>query len=51
MWARPKPGFEVEVADDGPEEVEVRFESRDHESRITAFWKGATPSHEVREGD
>lgn len=49
VWARPKAGFEAEVHDAGPDSVEVRFRSDDHESRIRAFFSGGVPDREVRE--
>lgn len=49
VWARPKAGFEAEVHDAGPEDVEVRFHSDDHESRVRAFYAGGVPDREVRE--
>ncbi len=48
VWARPNPGFTMEVKEDGPEEVEVRFESEAHETRIKAWWDGE-PRHRVEE--
>ena len=37
--ASPRPGFSVEVDDDGPEKVDVEFRREDHESRFTAGWE------------
>lgn len=49
LWARPEPGFEAEVHSDGPDTVEVRFESDRHESRVRAFFTDGAPDREVRE--
>jgi hypothetical protein len=37
--AVPKAGFSVEVEKSGPKEVEVKFESADHQSEFRARWK------------
>ena len=37
--AVPKAGFSVEVEKSGPKEVEVKFESADHQSEFRAGWK------------
>ena len=49
MWARPNDGFEVDVAEDGPDSVEVEFTSDEHRSRIRASYDGDEPSHRVEE--
>ena len=49
LWARPEPGFEAEVHTNGPDTVEVRFESDSHESRVRAFFTNGVPDREVRE--
>lgn len=49
VWARPNPGYNVRVENDGPWVVEVRFRSSHHRSRIWAFYKDGAPSHHVRE--
>lgn len=36
LWATPEAGFTVEIHRDGPDDVDVRFESESHESRIKA---------------
>ena len=48
LWATPKPGFRVERRDDGSGQVDVRFESDDHESRLRAWWEDG-PQAEVDE--
>lgn len=50
LWARPNPGFTMDVKEDGPEEVEVRFRSEAQETRIEAWWDGE-PRHRVEERD
>lgn len=47
LWATPKPGFRVESSG-GSDEVDVRFRSGDHESRLEAFWDNG-PQSEVEE--
>jgi hypothetical protein len=49
LWARPNDGFRVDVEEDGDEEVVVVFRSRDHRSRIRAFWANGTPRQQVVE--
>jgi hypothetical protein len=49
LWARPNDGFRVEVEEDGDNEVVVVFRSRDHRSRIRAFWANGTPRQQVVE--
>ena len=51
LWARPDSGFTVDVDKAGPAEVDVRFESDDHRSRVRAFWRDGAPAEEVREED
>ena len=51
LWARPESGFTVDVEKAGPDEVDVRFESDDHRSRVRAFWRNGVPAEEVREED
>ncbi|MGH8999613.1 MAG: hypothetical protein ACRDY7_09505, partial [Acidimicrobiia bacterium] len=50
-WARPDPGYEVKVADDGPTEVVVRFMDGRRRSVVRAFYRDGMPAHEVREND
>lgn len=38
--AAPAVGFTLEVQDDGPTRVRVRFRADDHESRLEAEWSG-----------
>lgn len=47
LWATPQPGFRVETHHTSPE-VDVRFESEDHESRLEAVWDNG-PRAEVEE--
>lgn len=49
LWARPNDGFRVNVAEDGPEAVDVIFRSRQHYSRIRALWADGAPRHQVVE--
>ena len=49
-WATPNPGFEVETgSSDGGAQVEVRFRSDTHESRLEAWCSGATVQGSVQE--
>lgn len=43
VGATPNSGFEVDVHDSGPDEVEVRFRSDDHESRLVTRWTAGAP--------
>lgn len=45
------PGFTAEVRADGPERVEVRWRSEDHESRITVDQEGGAPRVRPEEED
>ncbi|MGH9043073.1 MAG: hypothetical protein ACRDZ3_22905 [Acidimicrobiia bacterium] len=49
LWATPKPGFSVESSSGG-DDVDVRFRSDDHESRLKAFWDNG-PQSDVEERD
>lgn len=48
LSAAPEAGFTMEQEDHGPGDVEIRFRSDDHESRLRAWWDGG-PKAEVRE--
>jgi len=49
LWATPAPGFTVERSGSGDsEELEVRFRSDAHESRLRAYWDNG-PQAEVEE--
>jgi hypothetical protein len=49
LWATPAPGFRAERHDgDGEGDVDVRFRSDTHESRLRAFWDNG-PRAEVEE--
>lgn len=48
-YASPSSGFASEVESGGPVEVEVRFRSSDHESRIRVECVGGTPDGRVEE--
>ena len=47
LWATPKPGFEVDSSG-STDQVDVRFRSDSHESRLRAFWENG-PQAEVEE--
>ena len=49
LWATPKPGFRLESSGDS-EEVDVRFSSESHESRLRASWDNG-PQAEVEENE
>jgi hypothetical protein len=49
LWATPKPGFRVDSSGSS-DQVDVRFRSDDHESRLNAFWDNG-PRSEVEERD
>lgn len=49
LWAQPQAGFQADVDDDGPGQVDVRFETDTHESRVRAFFRDGAPAQEVRE--
>lgn len=48
-YASPASGFTSEVESSGPVEVEVRFRSSDHESRIRVECVSGTPEGRVEE--
>jgi hypothetical protein len=48
--AVPRNGYSVELEQEGPTQVSVRFESDDHESRLDAYWSDG-PRDEVEERD
>jgi hypothetical protein len=49
LWATPRPGFRLESSGDS-EEVDVRFRSEAHESRLRAYWDNG-PQDETEEKD
>lgn len=49
--AAPAVGFTMEVIDDGPSEVEVRFRSDEHESRFEADWEAGELRVDIEEKD
>jgi hypothetical protein len=50
-YASPAAGFDSEVENAGPAEVEVRFRSSDHESRVRVECVNGSPSGRVEERD
>jgi hypothetical protein len=52
VGAAPNPGFSIEIKENGPDRVEVEFESEDHESRFRADeTSGGTPELRIEEDD
>jgi hypothetical protein len=49
LWARPNSGFDVEVRDDGPDRVFVRFRSDKARSWVSAYYQDGKPAQEVIE--
>lgn len=49
--AAPAVGFTMEVESVGPEEVEVKFRSDDHESRFEADWEDGRLHIDIDESD
>ena len=49
LWATPKAGFRVDSSGSS-DQVDVRFRSDDHESRLKAFWDNG-PQAQVEERD
>ena len=49
LWASPEPGFTADVGTAGPDQVDVRFRSDGHESRVRAYFRDGVPDREVRE--
>ena len=47
--SQPKPGFERELHDAGPEKIDVEFESETHKSRLVARWEAGSPRGDVQE--
>ena len=47
--ASPNAGFQMDIKNEGPEEVDVEFESDDHESRIRARCADGQPRPEITE--
>jgi hypothetical protein len=48
-WARPNPGYQVYVRDNGPDQVIVYFYTRNHISQVAAYYNGDTPAFDVQE--
>ncbi len=48
--ASPNPGFSMEVAASGPDEVRVRFDGEDHRSELRARWQGGRLDVDIDEG-
>ncbi|HZQ78727.1 MAG TPA: hypothetical protein VFE55_15440 [Acidimicrobiia bacterium] len=48
-WARPNPGYQVYVRDNGPDQVIVYFYTRNHISQVAAYYNGSTPAFDVQE--
>ena len=52
VGAAPNSGFSIEIKENGPDRVEVEFESDDHESRFRADeTAGGTPELRIEEDD
>lgn len=49
VQAAPSSGFLMDVHDGGPDKVEVRFRSDDHESRLVAQLRSGTPAPRIEE--
>ncbi len=49
--AAPAVGFTMEVASEGPDDVEVRFRSDEHESRFKADWEAGRLRIDIDEKD
>ncbi|MDQ3946195.1 MAG: hypothetical protein M3357_13795 [Actinomycetota bacterium] len=49
LWARPDSGYDVEVADDGPDKVLVRFRSDRARSWVYAYYEDGKPAEAVIE--
>ncbi|HEY3238939.1 MAG TPA: hypothetical protein VGL92_05195 [Acidimicrobiia bacterium] len=49
LWARPDSGYDVEVADDGPDQVLVRFRSDRARSWVYAYYEDGKPAEAVIE--
>jgi len=49
--AAPAVGFSMEIMDSGPDKVEVRFRSDDHESRLKADWEAGEFRIDIDEKD
>ena len=47
--ATPNSGFDVDVNEGGPDEVDVRFRSDSHESRLETRWRDGRPDPEREE--
>jgi hypothetical protein len=47
--ATPRPGFSVDAEHTGPDEVEVKFESNDHKSKLEAEIKNGELQVETEE--
>ncbi|MET0830909.1 MAG: hypothetical protein ABWY62_00900 [Acidimicrobiia bacterium] len=52
VGAAPNSGFSIDIKENGPDRVEVEFESEDHESRVRADeTSGGTPELRIEEDD
>ena len=51
VWATPNAGYQVEIQKSGPDEIEVRFRTDEHESRVRARCSAGLPTGELREDD
>jgi hypothetical protein len=47
LWATPRPGFQLDSSGDS-EDVDIRFRSDSHESRLRAYWDNG-PHAEIEE--
>jgi len=47
--AGPNPGYDMDVEESGPAEVEVEFESDDHTSKIKIKWVGGVLDVDITE--
>jgi hypothetical protein len=48
-YAIPRDEYRVEVHDDGPNDLSVRFDNNGNESRVDVFCQGGTPVEDIRE--
>ncbi|MEA2002845.1 MAG: hypothetical protein U9N84_13305 [Actinomycetota bacterium] len=49
--ATPRSGFRVDLEHTGPEEVEIKFESNDHTSKLDAKWEDGELRVKIKEED
>lgn len=47
--AVPRPGFDTDYEHTGPKEVEIKFESNDHKSKLEAQWENGELKVEIEE--